>query len=102
MLRMNRITLTITFVVLGALFAQSAHTSELSDPTRPSGYTTNPRGLQATMVSAGRRVAIISGRVYRVGDRYRGALIKQIKPYEVVMNRQGKIVRLRMVPIVKK
>lgn len=103
LLMMNRFRLTIILIVLGATFAPSAQARELLDPTRPNGYTGITRsGLQATLVADGHRIAIISGRRYRVGDRYRGALIKQIKSYEVVMNRQGKIVRLRLVPRVKK
>ena len=89
--------------LLGALFALGAQARELSDPTKPNTYTSTARsGLQTTIVSSGHRIAIISGRVYHVGDKFQGALIKQINPYEVVMNKKGKIVRLRMVPRVKK
>jgi hypothetical protein len=74
----------------------------LLDPTQPygSGGQSAPRasGLQSTIISANERRAVIDGKVYREGDRYGAATVKEIRSYEVILSEAGKLKRLRMVP----
>jgi hypothetical protein len=79
----------------------------LPDPTQPpySGTSggiavSRPTGptLQSTFISASLRRAVISGKSYTVGDKFGGAVITEIQPYEVVMKRAGKESHLRLLP----
>lgn len=79
----------------------------LVDPTQPahsgtSGGTaaSKPTGplLQSTFISTSQRRAVISGKSYTVGDKFGGAVIADIQPYEVVMMRAGKESHLRLLP----
>ncbi len=83
------------------------------DPTQPPAWgsvTTTPpatakkRGLQlqTTLVSPGRRMAIINGRSYSVGSRVGTATITEIKPFEVTLERAGKKTSLRLLPKISK
>ena len=82
--------------------------SGLADPTRPSyvgsgsagmadSYYTGPV-LQSTFISASQRRAVISGKSFTVGDKFGGAVITDIQPYEVVLERGGRQTRLRLLP----
>lgn len=79
----------------------------LADPTQPaySGATggavvQKPVGpmLQSTFISTSQRRAVISGKTYAVGDKFGGAVITEIQPYEVVMKRADKESHLRLLP----
>lgn len=77
----------------------------LPDPTRPPAFageaTTAAHAgpvLQSTIIAHGHRRAVISGRTYAVGDRVDGALITDIAPYEVTLERGGREFRLRLLP----
>jgi hypothetical protein len=79
----------------------------LVDPTQPafsgtSGGTaaSKPAGplLQSTFISTSQRRAVISGKSYKVGDKFGGGVITEIQPYEVVMKRAGKESHLRLLP----
>lgn len=77
----------------------------LVDPTRPSygGVSAADErpagsGLQSTYVSASRRRAVIGGRTYSVGDKFGGAVIADIQPYEVILKQAGRETRLRLLP----
>ncbi len=83
---------------------------DLPDPTQPA-YTSSsaptriaPRvrpatlNLQSTLVSAGRRVAVINGVTLAVGARIRDARVVSISPSTVVVSRNGRIETLRLVP----
>lgn len=79
----------------------------LSDPTQPqtgevfiAAKPVEPTGpvLQSTMISPTLRRAVISGRSYKVGDRFDGAVIADIQPYEVTLRREGRETRLRLLP----
>jgi hypothetical protein len=52
--------------------------------------------LTGTMVSGGRRVAIINGHVLRVGDEIAGWQIKAVEPRAVVLRRQETETRLTL------
>lgn len=79
----------------------------LADPTQPAygmatgaGATSRSTGsaLQSTFVSASQRRAVINGRTYKVGDKYGGATITDIQPYEVVVKQANRETRLRLLP----
>lgn len=80
--------------------------SGLMDPTRPSYVGASAEAkmqhtgpmLQSTFVSASRRRAVIGGRTYTVGDKFGGAVIADIQPYEVVLKQAGRESRLRLLP----
>jgi hypothetical protein len=96
----------------GLVTASGGNAAGLVDPTRPMGAVTSssPRGytrptgpvLQSTMVSAKRRIAVISGRRYTVGDKVGSAEIVEIRSYEVVLKRGGRISYLRLMPALTK
>jgi len=79
----------------------------LADPTQPpysgtSGGNAAPKPtgplLQSTFISTSRRRAVISGKSYTVGDKFSGAVIADIQPYEVVLKKADREMRLRMLP----
>ena len=79
----------------------------LVDPTQPaysgtSGGTAASKQagplLQSTFISTSQRRAVISGKTYAVGDKFGGAVIAEIQPYEVVTKRAGKESHLRLLP----
>ena len=79
----------------------------LVDPTQPAYSGTSggnaaskPTGplLQSTFISTSQRRAVISGKTYAVGDKFGGAVITEIQPYEVVTKRAGKESHLRLLP----
>jgi hypothetical protein len=79
----------------------------LADPTQPAygmaagaGAAARSTGsaLQSTFVSASQRRAVISGRTYKVGDKYGGGIITDIQPYEVVVKKTNNETRLRLLP----
>jgi hypothetical protein len=79
----------------------------LVDPTQPaysgtSGGTamSKPTGplLQSTFISTSQRRAVIGGKSYTVGDKFGGAVIADIQPYEVVLKKAGRETRLRLLP----
>lgn len=98
----------IGLAIIGYSFIDAHAAAELPDPTRPV-FSSKPRVksgsppkpelvLQVTLVSPGRRIAIINGRSYVLGSSIRGAVITEIRPYEVTLRRNGREVRLRLVP----
>lgn len=79
----------------------------LMDPTQPAhgmaaggGTAARPMGpmLQSTFISASQRRAVISGKFYRVGDKFGGAVITDIQPYEVVLKKADRETRMRLMP----
>lgn len=95
-------------VVLVPIVRADGIPSDLVDPTRPSYVGNAPAGaagsyyagpvLQSTFVSASQRRAVISGKTYTVGDKFGGAVIAEIQPYEVVLKRGGRETHLRLLP----
>ncbi len=84
-----------------ALAAQAADMGDLPDPTRPHGASAGGRsasGVQSILISPQRKVAVVNGREVTVGDRVGDAVVVDIRPYEVILNRNGRESRLRLVP----
>lgn len=101
--------MTVTVLALAQQDARgSGIPSGLPDPTRPQvgaapvavDKPAEPTGpvLQSTMVSPTLRRAMISGRMYGVGDKLGAASITDIRPYEVVLREAGRERRLRLLP----
>ena len=101
-------TLLIGFVSAMPTTRADDVSSGLVDPTRPSylgstsatgmaAYHAGPV-LQSTFVSASQRRAVIDGKTYIVGDKFGGAVIIGIQSYEVVLERNGRETRLRLLP----
>ncbi len=89
----------IAMVLAGATHA------DLTDPTRPydgraTNYVEPARGpvLQSTRISAQRKSAVISGRTVSVGDMVDGAVVADIRSYEVILNKAGRETSLRLLP----
>lgn len=87
-----------------------AGAGELGDPTRPSYLPEAPARsasapaapswrVESIIVSSGRRLAVINGRVVGVNDRVNAARVVEILPYEVRLEYQGEIRRIALVPI---
>ena len=84
-----------------AMTAQAADLGDLPDPTRPHGASAGnlaPSGVQSILISPQRKVAVVYGRTVTVGDRVGDAVVMDIRPYEVILNRGGRESRLRLVP----
>lgn len=95
-----------TLLVLGQWLEAANALAALADPTRPASFGTRSRAsapkrgpvLQSTLVSPSRRIAIINGRTYGLGARVSGAVITEIRPYEVTLKRNGREIQLRFFP----
>lgn len=105
----KRTALPVTaLAVLLLAGAAAAGEPELRDPTRPSYLPAENTKTPATrapawevesiIVSAGRRLAVVNGRVVGVNDRVGGARILEITPYEVRLEYQGEIRHISLVP----
>lgn len=88
-----------------ALVVARAEDPPLRDPTRPyrAQAASGERGsaphrpeLSAVLVSPLRRVAVIDGKLYHVGERVDGALVTRIEPRAVYLRRgdEERVLRL--------
>lgn len=78
-------------------------TAEIMDPTRPAGApaaasTAPTRGLQSTLVSPERKLAVIDGKRVGIGDKIGGASVVEIGPYHVVLKRGMERSTLKLQP----
>ena len=85
--------------LLIALATTNAIAADLHDPMRPANAPAaalqRPTGaaplqLQAIMSTTGSRLAIVDGKVVRVGDKVSGALINEISSDSIRYTRGGK------------
>ena len=105
---MNRATAFRQFALplLALCWLGISHAEELRDPTRPplsaspstTAATAAPRTarLEAVLHSQGRTVAIIDGKLLRVGDWLGDARIAAISSDAVQLTREGRTVTLRL------
>lgn len=88
-------------ILVLAVWALSGQSQELrvQDPTRPTAISRTEGGtpqaatslrLTGVLVSESRRIAVINGRFYRVGDRVNGEEITRIDPGSIRIMRGGK------------
>jgi MSHA biogenesis protein MshK len=83
--------------------------SGLPDPTRPveepAGVATGGGGgpqVQSILLSPTRKLAVIDGQVYRVGAKFDGAVVREIRPDAVVLvDASGRTQRLQLLPRIK-
>lgn len=101
----------INMVTVLMVLAMPTSANSFTDPTRPIDAVAAPaRGgvaapvtpsgpvLQSTLISPYRKSAMISGQRVKIGDKFEGAVIVDITPYEVRMNREGRETSLRLAP----
>ena len=100
------------FLLLAFAIAAPAYAQTLSDPTRPpsfseSGRDAEPRAsvgpvLQSVIVSGARKLALIDGRTYTVGDKVGEAKLVAISGSEVTLRESGGNKILRLTPDAQK
>src|SRR4051812_47915621 len=102
-------TLSLVAALACPVTLAQENASNFVDPTRPVSALPEavdpvPSGpvLQSTMVAPGVKRAVISGKIYNVGERLGKAVIADIRPYEIVLNQDGRETRLRLVPVLAK
>jgi MSHA biogenesis protein MshK len=95
-------------------FARLAHAEDLVDPTRPpatlgqvvdgdaSASVAGRPVLQSVMISPGRRMAMISGRMVRIGDKVGEARVTKISETEVVLRNGKELETLKLFPGIEK
>ncbi len=100
--------------LLMGLSASPAVAQALSDPTRPpaapaaspdEGLNETAKGalrLQSVLISPGRRVAVIDGRLVQLGERIGDATLVAISESQVVLQRAGGRETLKLNPVVDK
>ena len=92
-------------LLAGAFAAAGVHAQVAGDPMRPPTFIApsgggdsaamSPSGpvLQSTLLSQGRRIAMIDGKPMKIGDKIDGARIVAIDPASVTL-REGKATRV--------
>ena len=98
------IAVVVGLVSGGRVFAES-DVSVLPDPTRPAGVGdmegVRTRGLTEIRITAHGRSAVIDGRTVSIGDSVNGAVVRDIRPDEVILGRGGQLSTLRLMPQLK-
>lgn len=109
--------LILELCALAALFAgssasQAALAQPLGDPMRPPAAVAAPpepgeasktaARLQSVLISPGRRVAVIDGRLVRVGERVGDATLVAISESQVVLQGPGGRETLKLIPVIEK
>lgn len=102
----NPVMLAVLLLTLGG-----AHAQQLQDPTRPAmavsesvmgvgaGSAAPLMQLQSVLIGrGGRKVAVISGRIMRVGDRFGDAVLTKISDDGVVLRIGTKLTVLKLFP----
>ncbi len=101
------LVLAASLGVVAAPLAARDDLANLPDPTRPAVgagavageiYAPGALVLEATLVSPGRKSAVINGQSVRVGARIGDAQVVDIKPYEVIVKSGGRETSLRLTP----
>jgi MSHA biogenesis protein MshK len=96
--------LAVTLALVSGLWLAEARAQGLSDPMQPPAFAApasaaggelSPGGLvlQSTLMSGGRRIAVIGGKPVKVGDRIGEARIVAIEPTSVTL-REGATTRV--------
>jgi len=94
----------VAMVLAGIVISATALAAPLDDPTRPPGAQSaevqkaarKPLRwtLSSTLVSGGRRTAVINDRVVAVGEKVSGARVVEILPSKVRLRRHGSDITL--------
>lgn len=96
-------------IVLVALYMSAAHAADVwgntPDPTRPvfarPGAAVGGLELQTTVISSGRKLAVIGGRTVQVGATIADFVVTDIRPYEVDLKSATGARTLRLLPLAK-
>ena len=103
-------------IAIGCLLTCAAGVAcadNFQDPTRPpeslgiyqqageGDISSGPR-LQSVLISPGRKLAVISGKTFRVGDLFGEARVADIKESEVVLRNGNSTQTLKLFPEVQK
>lgn len=110
---MKRASAAALLIVASWLFAWGSAASQvLRDPTEPPwgsgaaspsvGSSGTGTALQSVIVSQGRKLALIDGRMYRTGDRVGDATIASISADEVTLRGPEGVKVLKLVASLKK
>ncbi len=109
----NRAVFASVLWLVASSAASAAFAQALRDPTRPPSAALTERGregeargsggeggmvLQSVIVSDGRRLALIDGRTYTVGDKIGEAKLISISGSEVTLRESGGRKVLRLTP----
>lgn len=100
-------------LLAGSSASQAALAQALRDPMRPpaaaeggavaaAGEAPVAARLQSVLISPARRVAVIDGRVVRVGERVGDATVVAISESQVVLQRADARETLKLNPVVEK
>jgi len=100
-------------LVAGLMASLPVLAAPLQDPTLPSGVAISggelaglaPVGpvLQSVMLSSGRKAAVISGQMVRVGEKYEEATLVKVTDQEAVLRGEdGVLQTLKMHPAIEK
>lgn len=103
----------LTALFAGSSASQAALAQALRDPMRPpaaaeasalqgAGAAPAAARLQSVLISPGRRVAVIDGRVVRLGERVGDATLVAISESQVVLQRADARETLKLNPVVEK
>ena len=82
-------------------WAATSPMAGLPDPTRPDGsHGGRHHGaalvLQSTLVSGGRKSAVINGRLATIGSYIHGARVLEIRPDQVIVQRDARRITLHL------
>jgi MSHA biogenesis protein MshK len=96
-------------LVLACGLAASAQAAPWADPTRPPGASLGddpatlegPR-LESVLIAPDRRIAIISGQQYRMGDKYGDGRVVRITESEVAIRTGEALEVLKLLPASEK
>ncbi len=97
-------------VIMSAPLSSLAFPEEMQDPTQSPGDVAVAGGtvatgpvLQSVMMSSGRKVAVISGQVLRVGEKFGEATLVRVTDQDVSLRHaDGSVEVLKMHPAVEK
>jgi len=81
--------------------AQASELGDLPDPTQPQGAAAGgvpSSGVQSIFISPQRKTAVVHGRSVKIGDRVGADEVVDIRPYEVILKRDGRETSLRLTP----
>lgn len=99
-----RAWLPVASLFVACLACAQDELANLPDPTRPiiswggrAASNTSRLRLESTIVSGERRLATINGKTLAVGARINGARIRDITPYKVELDDNGRLVTLKLV-----
>ncbi len=90
----------VALASLLSVTAQATEMGDLPDPTNPHGVAVGgvSSGVQSIFISAQRKSAVVHGRRVSIGDRVGDAVVVDIRPYEVILKRDGRETSLRLTP----